>query len=112
MSPWAFSFDFSTVPSNPPEVLQPATHPQASSQSDRDASVAEIVGSSLPLENETENTTLCTLAFSLVMKNNRKGYMAADLDLKLRAGYRCSSMTSEGCRVDNKVLFSVLAEIS
>jgi len=90
-----------------------------------DDSTAQTHGQSQPTQssvemlNETthqallpENTTLCSLAFSLLMSNNRKGYSAVDLDLKLRAGYMCGASTSEGCRIDNKVLFSVLAEIS
>lgn len=59
-----------------------------------------------------ESTTLCSTAFFLVMRNNRKGYTVADLDLRLRAGYRYGSTASEGCRVKNNVLFDVLAEIS
>ena len=64
------------------------------------------------MENTEEETTLCSLAFSIVVANNRKGYSVTDLDLKLRAGYRNGSVVSEGCRVHNKVLFGVLAEIS
>jgi len=60
----------------------------------------------------SENTTLCSLAFSIVMNNNRKGYNATGLDLKLQPGYRCGTKVSEGCRIENKILFSVLAEIS
>jgi len=60
----------------------------------------------------SENTTLCTLAFSLVLTNNLKGYTADYLDAKMRSGYICGSNPSEGCRISNKVLFSVLAEIS
>jgi hypothetical protein len=61
---------------------------------------------------KSENTTLCSIAFSMIMKNNRKGYDAAELDLKLRAGYRNCIMWSDGCRIENKTLFKVLAEIS
>ena len=59
-----------------------------------------------------DSTTLCSVAFSMIMKNNRKGYNASELDLKLRTGYRNCSMWSDGCRVENKTLFNVLAEIS
>ena len=60
----------------------------------------------------SDNTTLCSLAFSLVLKNNRKGYSTTDLDIRLRVGYRLGETILEGCRIDNKILFSVLAEIS
>ncbi|KIW01241.1 uncharacterized protein PV09_07285 [Verruconis gallopava] len=57
------------------------------------------------------DTTLCSAAFSLITMINRKGYNAADLDLKLRAGYRNGHAISDGCRVDNGVLLRVLTEI-
>jgi hypothetical protein len=59
----------------------------------------------------SDTTSLCSWAFSLLLKNNIKGYSAADLDLKLRAGYRHGAAPTEGCRIDNKVLLNVLAEI-
>lgn len=72
----------------------------------------EAFGNTMPVEDVSETTTLCSSAFSLVLKNNLKGYSAADLDLKLRVGYRCGATPSEGCRVENKTLINVLAEIS
>jgi hypothetical protein len=82
---------------------------------------SDIVGSSedyhqsnspTPPRSEASTTTLCTTAFSLVLGSNRKDYSAADLDAKLRMGYRFSATPLEGCRVDNHVLLEVLAEIS
>ncbi|KAF2229315.1 hypothetical protein EV356DRAFT_456047, partial [Viridothelium virens] len=64
-----------------------------------------------PRTNTADTTTLCSLAFSLIFMNNSKGYSIADLELKLRKGYKHGATSSEGCRIDNKVLFSVLAEI-
>jgi hypothetical protein len=64
------------------------------------------------VSSNSDSTTLCTVAFQLVLKNNRKGYSAAELELKLQTGYQCGARRSEGCRVDNKVLFNVLADIS
>jgi hypothetical protein len=58
-----------------------------------------------------EDTTLCSVAYSLVTISNRKGYNVSDLDIKLRAGYRYTATTFEGCRIENKVLLGVLAEI-
>ena len=63
------------------------------------------------VDDVSDTTTLCSWAFSLVLKSNVKGYSAADLELKLRAGYRHGVAPTEGCRVDNKVLLGVLAEI-
>jgi hypothetical protein len=59
----------------------------------------------------SEGVTLCSIAYSLVMQHNKKGYDFAQLDIKLRIGYTGRSI-SAGCTVDNKVLFGVLAEIS
>jgi hypothetical protein len=59
----------------------------------------------------TEGTTLCSVAYSLVSKHNKKGYDFAQLDLRLQVGYTGRSICG-GCTVDNKVLFRVLAEIS
>jgi hypothetical protein len=55
--------------------------------------------------------TLCSIAYSLVLQHNKKGYDLAQLDVKLQVGYTGRSI-SAGCTVDNKVLFGVLAEIS
>jgi hypothetical protein len=110
--PWEFSFDFSTNPADFSEPLQSeSVLPQMLDQSATEAPAADMLESILPLDN-TQDTTLCTLAISLVLKNNRKNYTATDLDLRLRAGYRCGFAASEGCRVDNKILFGLLAEIS
>jgi len=62
--------------------------------------------------SDSSATTLCSVALAVVMKNNRKGYSPADLDSKLRVGYRCAISANEGCRIDNRILFTVLAEIS
>jgi hypothetical protein len=59
---------------------------------------------------ESAMTTLCTTAFSLVLESNRKGNSAKELDLKLRVEYKFSAIPLNGCRVDNNVLFEVLAE--
>jgi len=59
----------------------------------------------------SEGVTLCSIAYSLVLQHNKKGYDFAQLDIKLRAGYTGRSI-SASCTVDNKVLFGVLAEIS
>ena len=60
---------------------------------------------------EQEDTTLCSVAFTMVMTINRKGYNAEELDLKLRAGYSNGQTIFEGCRFNNKILLDVLAEI-
>ncbi|KAI1304449.1 hypothetical protein F5Y03DRAFT_357323 [Xylaria venustula] len=62
-------------------------------------------------ERVKEDTTLCSVAFSLIMLINRKDYDAANLDLKLRAGYRYGQGTVETCRIDNSILLRVLTEI-
>jgi hypothetical protein len=68
-----------------------------------------VEGSKIPWKEE--DTTLCSVAFSLIMSSNKKGYSTADLDLKLRVGYRYEHATFEGCRIDNRTLLRVLTEI-
>ena len=106
-----FSFDFSKLPYNPREPTQDHQMLSYSSQ----IAIQSVANGSITDTSDNamfaDNTTLCSLAFSLIMNNNRKGYDVAEIDLRLRAGYRYGSAPSEGCRVDNKVLFSVLADI-
>jgi hypothetical protein len=105
-------FDF---PTDSPSILESLqTDSQATSliQLAGDITRTEANSSTMPAEDVSDTTTLCSLAFSLVLKNNLKGYSAADLDLKLRVGYICGATPSEGCRVENKILINVLAEIS
>ncbi|KAF2687105.1 arsenate resistance ArsH [Lentithecium fluviatile CBS 122367] len=68
-----------------------------------------------PMENlirsSSPDATLCSVAYSLILQHNKKGYDFAQLDLRLRIGYKGCGIAN-GCTVDNKVLFRVLAEIS
>lgn len=73
--------------------------------------MVQAFSNAVPAEDISDTTSLCSWAFSLVLKNNLKGYSAADLDLKLRAGYRHGATPIEGCRIDNKILLNVLAEV-
>ncbi|KAK6542809.1 hypothetical protein TWF694_006750 [Orbilia ellipsospora] len=67
----------------------------------------------------TATTTLCSIAYELVLKYNHKAYTMEELDQRLRCGYSggclmnegCSWFTRSDCSVNNKVLFRVLAEI-
>ena len=59
-----------------------------------------------------QNTTVCAVALELVMSCNRKNLSISELDMRLRCGYRRAQFQWEGCRVDNRVLFAVLSEIT
>ena len=59
----------------------------------------------------SDGVTPCSLAYSLVVRFNRTGHDAADIDLKLLLGYR-EYQVEDGCAVENRILFGVLAEIS
>lgn len=104
-------FDFSTFSTFSLGSLQTEIQPQRFVQP-AGVSRIESFNSTMPAQDTSDLTTLCSLAFSLVLKNNLKGYSTADLDRKLRVGYRRGITPSEGCRVDNKILLNVLAEIS
>ncbi|KAI9373591.1 hypothetical protein BJX61DRAFT_533004 [Aspergillus egyptiacus] len=62
-------------------------------------------------KDEFQDTTVCAVALELVMNCNTKNLSILDLDMRLRCGYRSARFQWEGCRVDNQVLFAVLAEI-
>lgn len=62
-------------------------------------------------EAKYEDTTVCAVALELVMNCNTKNLSILELDMRLRCGYRSAQFQWEGCRVDNQVLFAVLAEI-
>lgn len=57
-------------------------------------------------------TTACSIAFSMILKHNARSLPMAQLDYRLRVGYRGGQTVGEECRVVNSVLFSVLAEVS
>ncbi|GKZ26386.1 hypothetical protein AbraIFM66951_003148 [Aspergillus brasiliensis] len=62
-------------------------------------------------EDKYEDTTVCAVALELVMNCNTKNLSILELDMRLRCGYRSARFQWEGCRVDNQVLFAVIAEI-
>ncbi|KAE8140797.1 hypothetical protein BDV38DRAFT_279768 [Aspergillus pseudotamarii] len=62
--------------------------------------------------NEYQDTTVCAVALELVMNYNTKNLSISELDMRLRCGYRSARFQWEGCRVDNQVLFAVLAEVT
>tara|TARA_R110002003_G_scaffold1193_6_gene22772 strand:- start:1225 stop:1653 length:429 start_codon:yes stop_codon:yes gene_type:complete len=105
-------FDLPNTSTSALESLQTNIQAESLVQLAGDTLSTEVSSNTIPAEDVSDTTTLCSAAFSLVLKNNLKGYSAADLDLKLQVGYRCGAAPSEGCRVDNKILINVLAEIS
>jgi hypothetical protein len=76
-----------------------------------EALITTALSNTATVDDVSDTTTLCSWAFALVLKSNLRGYSAADLDLKLRAGYRHGVTPTEGCRIDNKVLLNVLAGV-
>jgi hypothetical protein len=111
------SLDLSQINVPPPWEISdfPATsaysHIEQFGQLTVDALMTKAFSNVVTVDDVSDTTTLCSWAFSLVLKSNLKGYSAADLDLKLRAGYRHGFTPTEGCRIDNKVLLNVLAEL-
>lgn len=57
-------------------------------------------------------TTACSIALSMVIQHNKRGLSTTELESRLKAGYRSAEVSNEDCRILNKVLFSVLAEIT
>ena len=59
-----------------------------------------------------ESMTGCSIAFSMLLSNNSRGYSFADIEARLQEAYRQDDSVAEGCSVLNKVLFQLLSEIS
>jgi hypothetical protein len=60
----------------------------------------------------SDGTTACKIAASLITTNNALGYSAEELESMLQVGYVVAGVGDEDCRILNRVLFAVLAEIS
>ena len=58
------------------------------------------------------SSTLFSIAIQMVSRYNKKRLSEAELNQRLRCGFRQALEPSQGCRVENYVLFNVLAEIS
>ncbi|TAQ90593.1 hypothetical protein B7494_g1084 [Chlorociboria aeruginascens] len=58
------------------------------------------------------DTTLCSVAYELVRQHNHRGLDMIDIGIRLWDGFRKGSKDDEGCKVENKLLFSVLEYIS
>jgi len=61
---------------------------------------------------DAESTTLCSQAFVLISQQNFRGVDAHTIRSWLYEGFRLARNQSEGCRVDNKLLFGLLDFIS
>lgn len=59
-----------------------------------------------------DKTMLCSIAYRLILRLNRRQYSDSEIDSKICHGFRQGRTQSEPCRVDNEVLFAVLSEIS
>jgi hypothetical protein len=57
-------------------------------------------------------TTLCSIAYRLAFQCNKRGLGDVELNVRMQHGFRPGRNSTEGCRVDNRVLLSVLSEIS
>jgi hypothetical protein len=60
----------------------------------------------------SDRTTACSIALSMIVQHNKRGLSTTELDSRLKAGYRSAEVSNEDCCILNKVLFSVLAEIT
>lgn len=55
---------------------------------------------------------VCSTALSMIFRHNRKGLSLAELQKRLRPGMRPPSEGSKECRIEESVLFRVLADIA
>ena len=103
--------DFPTASTSGSELAEANIHLERLGQLTMDTLMTKAPSNAVATEHTSDTTTLCSWAFSLVLKSNMKGYSAAALELMLRVGYRYGATPTEDCRIDNKVLLGVLAEI-
>jgi hypothetical protein len=59
-----------------------------------------------------ETSMVCSMALSLIFRNNYKGLSMAELQRHLQPGMRAPSGPSGECRIEDSVLFRVLVDIS
>ena len=59
----------------------------------------------------SRDTTLCSTAYELVSQHNNKGIDMIEIGIRLSNGFRKGDGDS-GCRVENKLLFDLLDDIS
>ncbi|CEL07341.1 hypothetical protein ASPCAL10500 [Aspergillus calidoustus] len=64
-----------------------------------------------PNNSVNSETTLCSVAFHLIIQCNRTGKDVLQIETRLRTGYKMPTCPGEGCRVDNMILLGVLAEL-
>jgi hypothetical protein len=58
------------------------------------------------------DTILCAVAYDLVRQHNKKGVDMIEIGIQLWNGFRKGNGDIEDCRVENKLLFSVLENIN
>ncbi|PYH76445.1 hypothetical protein BO82DRAFT_407147 [Aspergillus uvarum CBS 121591] len=119
-----------TVRLSPPSDSKPAHKSRESTvkikgqsmENDREKSHGQSVCGCLPDQTGTSwpdsksgdvlNTTLCAIADELITQYNTRGVELDEIRRKLWAGFSKGLTTEEGCRVQNRILFQVLDEIS
>ncbi|KAF2771903.1 hypothetical protein EJ03DRAFT_11024 [Teratosphaeria nubilosa] len=60
----------------------------------------------------SDSTTTCSSAITLLLRNNRKGLSITELQRRLEPGMVAAPNINAECRLQNDILFSVLADIS
>jgi hypothetical protein len=92
------------------QVIQPKT---GLTMTEDLAGVISRLDGEIPDPNNSVNseTTLCSVAFHLIIQCNRTGKDVLQIEIRLRTGYKMPTCPGEGCRVDNMILLGVLAEL-
>ncbi|KAH8652712.1 hypothetical protein BGZ60DRAFT_420085 [Tricladium varicosporioides] len=66
----------------------------------------------LKSSSSDNNSTLCSVAFSLLQQYNKKGVDMIEISMTLWNGFIKGGPAGDGCKVENKLLLSVLEYIS
>lgn len=63
---------------------------------------------SVETAQKESDTTLCTIAYEMILQNNKKGVDMIEIAIRLWNGFVQGDRGDEGCKVENKLLHSVL----
>ncbi|KAH6717116.1 hypothetical protein BKA61DRAFT_573176 [Leptodontidium sp. MPI-SDFR-AT-0119] len=106
------AFETPTMPQDVPEPSQCTTSISTSSSSvPADALSTFCNGSSLPSISQCDTeSTLCSEAYEMLRQHNKKGVDMIEIGIRLWNGF--TKGDGNGCKVENKLLFSVLEYVS
>ncbi|KAF4452146.1 hypothetical protein F53441_4956 [Fusarium austroafricanum] len=100
---------------SPPSTETPTQDPSLppASQSTTNPTIVSLIArydedSRLPVVAPGESTTLCELAFEIISQQSMTNIDICDVEQWLWPGFRQATKQGEGCRVDTKLLYTLI----